>query len=78
MPLVEPDTSQRTACPEGTGRDRGRSGGVGSWGAVAAEQIGNEEEQTSGNLQEPEWWWCACMRCGGGLKMNCDELFVGH
>lgn len=50
-PSAEPDTSRRTACPGGTGRGRGSEAGF--WEAVAAEQVENEEEQTSGNQQEP-------------------------
>ena len=48
-PSVEPDTSQRTACPGGT--ERGRERGSGS--AAAAGLAGSVEEQTSGSLQEP-------------------------
>ena len=55
-----PDTSQRTAYPEGKGR--GRESGAGFWEEVeAAEQAGSEEEQTSESLREPAWCVCVCV-----------------
>lgn len=69
LPSAVPDTSRRTACPEGTGRCRGSE-------MAAAEQVGNEEEQTFEILQEPVWcvYVCALRVCmegqGGEQKIN--------